>query len=182
MSGDTLIKFCSPTLAGLKTSNLFTCQVISIKKLIQNINYLNNILNKKGIFVEILSLSDDRALVFVFRKEELQNILLKNKIQEFLSDYGYNDFDVISCINLLKFKLTKNEFPHEIGVFLGYPLQDIKSFIKNKGANFKFVGYWKVYTNEEYAEKLFNKFNKCKKLYCQRYQEGFDISRLAVAK
>lgn len=45
--------------------------------------------------------------------------------------------------------------PHEIGLFLGYPLDDVKSFIKNKGKNCICCRYWKVYHHPEQAQKTF---------------------------
>ena len=35
------------------------------------------------------------------------------------------------------------DFPHEIGVFLGYPLTDVVGFIENQGRNFTCCGCWK---------------------------------------
>lgn len=37
------------------------------------------------------------------------------------------------------------DFPHEIGVFLGYPLGDVVGFIENRGKNFTCCGCWKSY-------------------------------------
>ena len=45
--------------------------------------------------------------------------------------------------------------PHEIGVFLGYPIWDVKGFIDNKGKDFKYCGTWKVYNNTDYAKIYF---------------------------
>lgn len=50
------------------------------------------------------------------------------------------------------------DFPHEIGLFLGYPLEDVKGFIENKADSSKCSGCWKVYGNEQKALKLFEKY------------------------
>ncbi len=47
----------------------------------------------------------------------------------------------------------EEDFPHEIGVFLGYPLADVIGFIQNRGKNFTACGYWKVYTDPTAAQE-----------------------------
>lgn len=36
-------------------------------------------------------------------------------------------------------------FPHEIGLFLSYPPEDVRGFIEHKGHESKCEGCWKVY-------------------------------------
>ena len=63
----------------------------------------------------------------------------------------------------LKYRLLKRTcFPHEIGVFLGYPLEDVKGFIDNKGKNCESCGVWKVYCNREEKDKLFQKLKNAR--------------------
>lgn len=85
------------------------------------------------------------------------------------------------CINRLIKKLREEpDFPHEIGLFLGYPLEDVKGFIENKADCSKCSGCWKVYGNEEKALKLFEKYQKCAGIYCAQWKKGMTIERLAV--
>ena len=35
------------------------------------------------------------------------------------------------------------DFPHEISVFLGYPLKDVKCFISRRGSGYHMCGEWK---------------------------------------
>ena len=71
-------------------------------------------------------------------------------------------------------------FPHEIGLFLGYPIDDVISFIENKGKNFKCCGCWKVYHDEDNAKKTFEKYKKCTNIYCKKYLQGSSLKRLTV--
>ena len=73
------------------------------------------------------------------------------------------------------------EFPHEIGLFLSYPPEDVKGFIENRAANYKLSGLWKVYGDEKKAKELFAKYKKCTDIYCERYEAGCGIAELAVA-
>ena len=54
------------------------------------------------------------------------------------------------------------EFPHELGIFLGYPLADVKGFIEHNGKDFLYQGYWKVYENVEERKKMFSIYNVVK--------------------
>ena len=63
-------------------------------------------------------------------------------------------------------------FPHEIGIFLGYPLADVTGFINNKGRNCKCIGTWKVYGDASSASKAFARFNKCSDVYNRLWKSG----------
>ena len=52
-------------------------------------------------------------------------------------------------------KMVKQSFPHEIGVILGYPLEDVKGYMENGGQKCLLNGYWKVYNNPEEAKRKF---------------------------
>lgn len=181
MSYDVLVRYCAPTLAGIKVGNLVSYTFENIDDLKKDIESKNRLLNLKGLFFVILKVSNKKALVYVYRKTQLEIVLKNLEHQKFLSENGYDNFELEKCLEILKSHLLNKSFPHEIGVFLGYPLDDIKAFIENKGMNFKLVGCWKSYTNEEKAAKIFAKYKKCTKIYCEKYAEGFEITRLAVA-
>ncbi len=181
MSTDLIVRHCAPTLAGLKIGNLFSCRYTDYKKLQENLFLLNTLLNEKGVHFVVLRTKEQKALIYVYRKQKLENRLHCPHVRAFLQNYNYEDFSLKSCLCQLKKRLENAEFPHEIGVFLGYPLSDITSFIEHKGQNYKCTGYWKVYTDEQNAQKTFAQYKKCTRVYCQRVQDGFDMSRLTVA-
>ena len=73
------------------------------------------------------------------------------------------------------------QFPHEVGLFLSYPPEDVQGFIDHRACDFKCAGLWKVYGDERRAQRLFSRFKHCTEDYCARWQTGWDIDRLAVA-
>ena len=82
----------------------------------------------------------------------------------------------------LKKRLSQSEgFPHEIGLFLGYPPEDVRGFIENETRNYKFTGYWKVYGDEERSRALFDKFERCTRCYLASWARGTGVERLALA-
>lgn len=176
-----MISQCSPTLAGIKVGNLFTYATDNEFELTKQIIKMNEILSIKGVVFKILRFFNGKALIYVYRKKQLEKELKKTEIQQFLIENGYEDFSINGTLDILKTHLEKSDFPHEIGIFLGYPLADIKAFIHNKGMNYKCVGCWKVYTDECSAKKIFAKYQKCRDIYTKKYAEGFDILKLTVA-
>lgn len=177
-----LISYCAPTLASLKTASLFKYYFSSEYEMEQRLYALNHQLNYKGVFLEALYAQGSRAFIFVYRKSKLKEDLQKSGVREFLSAYGYRSDSVVICIENLKhrFALGK-EFPHEIGIFLGYPLEDVVGFIENAGQNSKYTGCWKVYGNECEAMKLFAKYKKCKSIYQKLFSCGRSVMQLTVA-
>ncbi len=145
MFDNLFINYCAPTLMGLKVGSIFSYKYDSYKELYSRILYWNSLLNSRGIFVTLLKHKNSKVIVYIYDKQYLRTIITNKNISSFLSTYGYNNTDEQACINLLKkrFIITKS-CPHEIGIFLGYPLADVKSFIKHNGKNSLYTGYWKV--------------------------------------
>lgn len=177
-----LIEHCSPTLAALKTANLFTYSFSAKEDLDYQIAAWNRQLSDKGITLLALRYTACTALVYVCRKERLQQDLSKPEIKKFLEKYGYIQMDVEYAIARLKSRLeAEAEFPHEIGIFLGYPLGDVVGFVENAGKNSKCTGCWKVYCNECEAIKVFARFDKCKAVYMRLWNQGRSVRQLTVA-
>ena len=85
----------------------------------------------------------NKALIYVYRRADLEKILNRDEIRSFLLNHGYliDDNEIVGGVNCeniilqLKKKFEKlNQFPHEIGIFLGYPIGDVKGFIEIMGA------------------------------------------------
>ena len=108
----------------------------------------------------------------------------KLKIEiEAVRNKGYENTDIAYALNLLKTRVAecKEGFPHEIGVFLDYPLGDVIGFIENKGHNYKCKGCWKVYCNECEAQKTFQRYQKCRNVYLRLWKQGRSVLQLTVA-
>lgn len=132
-----LIGHCSPTLANLKTANLFGYRYDRAEELIVQLAELRQQLLPRGVELRLLQLGPDRALIYVYRIRRLVRDLADPEIRQFLADCGYRDFSVEGALAHLARRIMEKggEFPHEIGLFLGYPLGDVKGFIKHRGQN-----------------------------------------------
>mgnify|MGYP000213313901 FL=1 len=69
-------------------------------------------------------------------------------------------------------------FPHEMGVLLGYPTEDVLGFIENQGKNYLYAGYWKVYGNLMETKALFEEYNKAKEHVITMVSQGIEIRRI----
>ena len=182
MSEDLLIRHCSPTLAGIKTGNLFSCACPSRKDLTRDLCRLNKKLVPKGIRVLPLRVRKGRALIYAYRPNALESDLTDHRARALLLKYGYVPENPNGCVVHLIHRLrSEGEFPHEIGVFLGYPLTDVVGFIENEGRNFTCCGCWKAYGGPQAAQRHFAQLRKCTAVYLRLFHSGTPILRLAVA-
>lgn len=158
-----LAYYCAPAFAGIKPANIATFEKSRFPDLHRDISKLNKELNSKDIYIEILRECETRCLVIVYRKKVLEKHLNMQENANFLSHYGYcGKANISEWFSLLKSRLKCEEFPHEIGVFLGYPLNDVRCFIHHRDEGCLLVGEWKVYDNIKEAEKMFSRFKLCR--------------------
>lgn len=183
MSIDYVIQHAAPTLAGIKTGNLFPCTFASTQDMVRDLREINRVLVPRGLRLLPLRRKDDRALLYLFRPADLSRDLAGQEARRLLREAGYgDDLTHLVCLRELTRRLREGEeFPHEIGLFLGYPPEDVAGFMTHRGKNCKCVGCWKVYENEAAAKKTFAMYKKCTRVYCQQLAKGTTIERLTVA-
>ena len=171
--------YCAPALAGIKPSNIMSVYKNKTDDIKEKIEKLNSELNPKGIFVEILCECDKKFLVMVYRKKILEEILCKDEVKSFLAERGYPESGKVEdYLEILKEHLKNEAFPHEIGAFLGYPMHDIYGFMYHKDEGCLLCGEWKVYENADAAEKLFYRFNRCRRALCEKIDGGKSLSQV----
>ena len=107
---------------------------------------------------------------------------LEPAIRRFLQRKGYGCVSVSDDLGHLAARVhSSSEFPHEIGVFLDYPLDDVIRFIEQRGRGYRCSGCWKAYSNEQEARRRFELYDKCHRIYLSCHLRGFDVMRLNVA-
>lgn len=181
MSEEYIIRHCAPTLAGIKTGSLFTCAYSSKKELLDAVRLFNKRFRNKGLRILPLRFSEAKALIYLFRPKKLSNDLTDLTAVKLLKQHGYHIGNCDRCVvRLIERLRSENDFPHEIGLFLGYPPEDVCGFIENRASACKCVGDWKVYGDEAAARKKFAQYKKCTKLYFEQWINGKDIEHLAI--
>ena len=182
MSEYQIIRFCAPTLAGLKTASLFCCDAPDEAELLGQLRHWNTSLAPKGLQMLPLRIWNGRALIYLYRPKALARDLACEDAACLLNGSGYDGTEPSGCLRCLMDRLQcqKDGFPHEIGLFLSYPPEDVKGFIEHHAADFKYAGLWKVYGDEQRARDLFAIYQRCTEIYCQRLHAGSSIAQLAV--
>ena len=167
---------CAPLLIGVKISNLLIIRNESLKK-------VEEILQGTGISRYILMESEEKATLLLCKENETKEFLSGKRARTLLNKLGYKRFSFEELLFQVKERYEKhmNEgsgFPHEMGLLLGYPVEDVNGFIKNRGKNFLYSGYWKVY--EDLPEKLhlFHTFEQAKQTVLQLIFGGLSIKEI----
>jgi len=182
MQEQLLVRHCAPTLAGMKTGSMFTCPFADAEDEKKWIRGWNAQLRKKGLRILPLRSEGQRTLIYVYRPGQLRRDLQHPLADQLLRENGYPCGKPEQCIVCLTARLAESEtFPHEIGLFLGYPPEDVHGFICNDAMHCKCVGCWKVYGDAERAQALFRKYQKCKRVYHRHFQMGSTVDRLTVS-
>lgn len=162
----------APTLMGMKCGSLPTLSAeeydIDELSLLFGESYFGPRIGSRFI-----SRCSKRTIVYLYDKRLLEATLSERAVRHFLSKYGYDiSWDTETCLDRLCERLTQNDFPHEIGIFLGYPLEDVKGFIANCGQKCKLCGVWKVYSDVERAKELFECYRQCRTKLCRELAQG----------
>lgn len=158
---ELVIFHCAPTLNRLKVGSMFHLKVDDYSRLDEMLQIFNNYYQNQIIFKKIIV--GNRITIFVYNRISLTCLLKKQEIRYFLKQFGYKEIfeNIDDDINFLIKRLNYDCYPHEIGIFLGYPLDDVKHFINNDQC--LYIGYWKVYSNEKGCKKLFSIFDESKR-------------------
>ena len=125
---------------------------------------------------------EGRALIYVYRPGRLAKDLNESAAQTLLRSFGYPCGSPERCVVKLMNRLResgKESFPHEVGLFLGYPTEDVIGFMERGPRASKCTGCWKVYGDERKAKQTFARYKKCTAAYCARYRNGTPLERLA---
>ena len=182
MSDEIIIRQCAPTLAAIKTGNLFSCPCGDRLELLVQIRSFNQKYVSKGLCLLPLRFWQERALLLLFRPSHLKRDLQDKTAQVLLKNAGYCSENYCQCITTLVRRFREgSDFPHEVGLFLSYPPEDVKGFIENKAGHYKYAGLWKVYGDEQKAKRRFAEFQRCTELYCGLWHAGVDFEQLAAS-
>jgi hypothetical protein len=168
-----IINHCGPVLFGGKPSALF---IVRTEKCYF---FLMNLINQidASVSAMIMRNTQNGLLVFFYKIDVLNGVITEPDMQKTLHSFGYPVFNALqSYLGILKNHFTEDqEFPHEIGFFLGYPADDVLGFIRQKGKNYKYRGLWKVYGDVNRAIDLFQHYENCRES-CKNYLKWLAIT------
>lgn len=134
---------CAPVIAGLKISNLLIIPSSQEEK-------LYHIFRNSEISFFRLLWADGKSTFLLYHKEMLEAYFMQWEVRTILKEAGYGNLSLDAVLATFRHRFencrrNRGEFPHEMGILLGYPSEDVSGFIEHKGRDFLYSGYWKVY-------------------------------------
>lgn len=164
---------CAPLITGLKISNL-----LNICK--EDFSQMQEIIKGSHISYYPLLKSGHKMIILLYHKESLERYFEEARAKRLLEKAGYESFgleEILAefCMRYRHYMENQMNFPHEMGLLLGYPIEDVEGFIKYKGNNSLCTGYWKVYENQDRKQKLFESFENAKESLIQLLSCGVSM-------
>lgn len=175
---------CSPVLMGEKQANLVSFSKEKMPELLDIIKVYEEKLAAEGIEMEVICGCRKHYLVLVYRRDMLVDYLRQPGAKEILTEDGYpENAELQEMFTYLKRRFEQQkEFPHEIGLFLGYPIEDVRGFRINGGSGCKLCGYWKVYGDVEKAKVQFEVYDRCRAFVSEQLRQGYSILQVVSGK
>ena len=168
----TIGRHCGVTFAGLKIASL-----VSLARGEEDvIACLSRRFANKGFAFRLLREDEERLLVYICHRARLTKYLFSSDVRAFLARFGYEYGSAEEALEQLKCRM-KGEFPHEIGVFLGYPLGDVCGFLRDPDGCI-LCGEWKVYENAGEAARTFERFRRCSACICRHMRNGKSLAQI----
>ena len=169
---------CAPFLKGLKVSCVITVDE-------ELYGELEELFLGMDISYHLLSCSEGKCLVLFYRPDELREYLGRSQVRSLIREYGYSGRGLLEMLARLAGRVQEFAgkgigFPHEIGAFLGYPVEDVKGFIENQGREYLMIGYWKVYTDLAGARVIFKEYDRAKDCAVNEFLTGKSIREIAL--
>ncbi|MCI9632530.1 DUF3793 family protein [Schaedlerella arabinosiphila] len=167
---------CAPFLKGLKASCLITLDEGACRG-------IPEFFCGTGVDLKILGEKRGKGLVFLYRREELEEYVSRPEIRGILGRFGYRGMELEEMLDLLAGRIhaanrEDKGFPHEIGAFLGYPAADVEGFIRTGGSHCLAVGYWKVYHDMPCAARTFHTYDEAKQYAVNEFLSGKSLQEI----
>ena len=177
---ERVVRHCAPTLAGIKCGSMFR-MCMSPSEILGGLRFMNRLLQSCGVSFMALRTEADALLVYVYRPGMLSDVLSDTRVREFLGDFGYHGTSYVHFLRHLRVRFSESSMPHEVGIFLGYPLEDVKGFMANGGKSCACSGCWKSYGDAAEAECRFRRCRECTRKCMEMHSRGVSLADMAVS-
>ena len=134
------------------------------------------VLHKLQLEYKVLRETHTAKILIIYTSSAIKEILEQKDVRGFLEGLNYPSLDVEAALNQLVERYQLYHCPHELGLFLGIPLEDVKDFMECGTKECKLCGYWKVYNDPENALKIFAAYDQAKKVILTELLEEFQLA------
>lgn len=125
--------------------------------------YGSDLLRESNLEARELVDRGDSLLLLLYSRSGLERLLARRSVGILLRREGYTGgLDLESVLHELRTRLLSGGFPHEIGIFLGYPLKDVAGFMGWGTLPFSCQGPWKIYGDPRESLKLAETHRQCR--------------------
>ena len=166
-------KHCGVTFAGIKPASL-----VSLHRDGKDVmRFLAHKFRRRGFSFVVMRERRERIAVYVYHGEQLRGVLFSKEVREFLFSLGYRYGSAEEAVSQLRARMQGDVFPHEVGVFLGYPLADVQGFMADPHGG-RLCGCWKAYGDETRAAKTFERYRRCSSSICRMMDSGKSLAQI----
>jgi Protein of unknown function (DUF3793) len=114
------------------------------------------------------------VLLLLYCPNQLRDLLACKSVAVILQKAGYSSpSNAEQTLLELQSRLATERFPHEIGIFLGYPLKDVVGFMGWARISFTCQGPWKIFGDPSESLRLAESHRQCRYMMsCQLASGG----------
>lgn len=201
----SILTWCSPTLAGVKPASTFSfmryhCvgrmpdgrQLMAELRddlLDAELRDVNAATEPRGVRVEVFARRRGSTMIYVHRPGLFGEFMDLEPVATLLEVEGYDVRDPRACLLHLRDRIAsfdrcprdaygRDRYPHEIGFFLGYPLNDVLAFVRHRQRGVLLRGCWNVYGDVAHAQGVFNMYDALTGMRMTRYERGVPFAEL----
>lgn len=122
-----------------------------------------------------LRVKNKKELVFFFHRKALDETLHQRSVLLFLKGLHYpKEYCLEDYVDFLLEKYQNSSFPHEIGIFLGYPVKDVLGYLGHPALRLTGIKGWRYYGHGKISIHTYKKYKEAKKeakMFLEKLQE-----------
>lgn len=167
---------CAPLLTGIKISNLLIVNKANKESVIE-------MFQDTALSYYVFYESEQKVTFYLYEEAAVSSYLQETTVREAMKQLGCEASELETILQDISVKYqsymkSEGAFPHELGLLLGYPAEDVVGFIVNEGKNYLYTGYWKVYANVHETVHLFEQFKQAKEKVIRMVAKGISIHHI----
>ena len=164
---------CAPILTGIKMSNLLHVRAAQASEVF-------HMFEDSPVSCHVLYEWNGRVSILLYRKASLERYLKQGSVQRLMESFGCRDMELEEILEILTVRNQayvegKASYPHEVGLVLGYPPEDVRGFIEHGGRDYVLSGYWKVYGDPVRAQRIFAAYDRARDAGIRLAGKGFSV-------
>lgn len=169
-----LVEILGPVILGSKPAEILSFPKYDEKSL-HKIEEIEKYIGQcRRISYKMFKFRNSSTKIIFYNRNALDEHLREYRNMKFLKNLQYPEqYSLEIYLEHMIDKMKEGVIPHEIGVFLGYPLKDIMGFMGHTSLKLTKVNGWRIYGDPEVSDRKFKEFLDCK----ERIRKLLEISR-----